>query len=63
MTTPCYSRCSAPFRLQQSLILQVKKKFQASPISEISKVNGISGVAGSKVSDGKLLQVVLVSPQ
>ncbi|GJT96880.1 ribonuclease H-like domain-containing protein [Tanacetum coccineum] len=31
--------------------------------SEISKVNGISGVAGSKVSDGKLLQVVLVSPQ
>nr|GEW58190.1 hypothetical protein [Tanacetum cinerariifolium] len=66
MTTPFYSRCSAPFRLQQSLMLQVKKKFQASPIcslSEISKVNGISGVAGSKVSDGKLLQVVLVSPQ
>ncbi|KAI3683054.1 hypothetical protein L1987_83551 [Smallanthus sonchifolius] len=69
---------AAPFRLRTSLLLHVKNKLSSnlshysslsSPLCSLSEnsttdcsVNGI-GVAGSKVSDGKLLQVVLVSPQ
>ncbi|XP_024983552.1 uncharacterized protein LOC112519585 isoform X2 [Cynara cardunculus var. scolymus] len=68
----------APFSLHPSLLLQVKNKFhslrshhsfRSSLPCSLSKnstgeslVDGI-GVAGSKASEGKLLQVVLVSPQ
>ncbi|KAJ0623166.1 putative tRNA (cytidine(34)-2'-O)-methyltransferase [Helianthus annuus] len=78
ITTPIHFRrsISAPFRLRTSVLLQFKNKFNSplshhssSPLCSLSEssttegvVNGI-GVAGSKVSDGKLLQVVLVSPQ
>ncbi|XP_076945306.1 uncharacterized protein LOC143616328 [Bidens hawaiensis] len=70
MTTPIHFRRSiAPtLRLRTSLLLQFKNQFN-SPLCSLSEssskeglVNGI-GVAGSKVSEGKLLQVVLVSPQ
>ncbi|XP_071690038.1 uncharacterized protein [Rutidosis leptorrhynchoides] len=71
MTTPFYLR-TAPLRLQQSFLLQFKKKLHSTPLSSLSESssgkncvvnNGRIGVAGSKVSDSKLLQVVLVSPQ
>ncbi|XP_023758213.1 uncharacterized protein LOC111906665 [Lactuca sativa] len=68
----------APFRRCPSFLLKFKNKFnsplshyssRSSPLCSLSEnstgdslVSGI-GVAGSKVSEGKLLQVVLVSPQ
>ncbi|KAI7743131.1 hypothetical protein M8C21_010029, partial [Ambrosia artemisiifolia] len=76
LTTPIHFRRSvtAPLRYRTSLLLQPKNKFN-SPLCSLSEnsssssssnkeglVNGIS-VAGSKVSEAKLLQVVLVSPQ
>ncbi|KAL8262453.1 hypothetical protein R6Q59_023802 [Mikania micrantha] len=77
MTSPIYFRrsVSPSSRLCTSLFLQFKNQFisplshHSSPLCSLSEssasdcsVNGI-GVAGSKVSEGKLLQVVLVSPQ
>ncbi|KAL4562271.1 hypothetical protein LXL04_034470 [Taraxacum kok-saghyz] len=69
---------AAPFHRSPYLLRQVKNKFHSSlshysyrksPLCSLSEnlagdssINGI-GVAGSKVSEGKLLQVVLVSPQ
>ncbi|KAF5822450.1 putative tRNA (cytidine(34)-2'-O)-methyltransferase [Helianthus annuus] len=73
ITTPIHFRrsISAPFRLRTSVLLQFKNKFNSplshhssSPLCSLSESSTTEGVVnGSKVSDGKLLQVVLVSPQ